>query len=196
MGRISTNFFDIVRNHQNFNQKNSVDWFLRNVRQLGTAMNVGPMRILGDNLANQSSAIAPGQMIMYTYDPKYKKTLPFYDTFPLVLPFAADETHFTGINFHYLYPRTRALLLNKLMEFVNDDRLTPNAKIQVSWNLLKNAGKFPEIQPAVKQYLFSHVKSRFLIVPPQDWMSAVFIPCERFHKASNQQVWGNSATRK
>ena len=27
-----------------------------------------------------------GRMNLFVYDPKYKRTLPFYDTFPLVLP--------------------------------------------------------------------------------------------------------------
>ena len=27
-----------------------------------------------------------GRLNMFFYDPKYKKTLPYYDTFPLVLP--------------------------------------------------------------------------------------------------------------
>ena len=31
-----------------------------------------------------------GRLNMFFYDPKYKKTLPYYDTFPLVLPIESN----------------------------------------------------------------------------------------------------------
>ena len=45
-----------------------------------------------------------GRLNMFFYDPKYKKTLPYYDTFPLVLPIERIPGGFAGINFHYLRP--------------------------------------------------------------------------------------------
>ena len=55
---------------------------------------------------------------MFFYDPKYKKTLPYYDTFPLVLPLERIPGGFAGINFHYLRPvKARFTLLERLQRF-------------------------------------------------------------------------------
>ena len=42
-----------------------------------------------------------GRLNMYFYDPKTKKKLPYYDTFPLVLPVDTFRGGFVGLNFHY-----------------------------------------------------------------------------------------------
>ena len=43
-----------------------------------------------------------GRMSMFIYDPKLKDKLPYYDTFPLVLPIETYSNGFLGINLHYL----------------------------------------------------------------------------------------------
>ena len=48
------------------------------------------------------------------YNPKHKATLPYYDLFPLVLPIQKLSDGFIGINFHYLYPKDRAILLDEV----------------------------------------------------------------------------------
>ena len=69
-------------------------------------------------------------MNLFVYDPKYKKTLPFYDTFPLVLPL---ETIKGGLclNFHYLPYPLRFRLLGRMQKFAT------NAKFDVSLNYLQ-----------------------------------------------------------
>ncbi len=187
----SNNIFDAIRNNPKFNQSASSEWFMRNVRQMSAGRGIGPMKVLGDNLMHQTSTVIPGRMYMFTYSPKFKEKLPFWDSFPLVIPFSTDGKHFTGLNLHYLYPKVRLGLLDKLMEFVDDDSLSPRTRMLLSWNLLSNVSKFPEVRGAVKMYLFGYVKSRFFDVPPVDWKSAVFLPVERFHGADNSSVWAN-----
>jgi len=46
--------------------------------------------------------LEPGNMYMYVYDPKYKDTMPYWDQFPLCLPFDEISGGFVGINLHYL----------------------------------------------------------------------------------------------
>ena len=58
--------------------------------------------------------------------------------------------------------------------------------------MLNNASKFPEIAPAIKQYLYGHVKSRMAEIPVPDMFIAVFLPVERFKKQSMEYVWNNS----
>jgi len=107
----------------------------------------------------------------------------------MILPFAADSTHFTALNLHYLDPRTRALLLQRLMSFVNDDNLNDKTKMAFSWNTLKTLSMDDSIKHCVKQYLFSHVKSNFIVIPPSEWEYVIWLPVERFKKASAETVW-------
>ena len=55
-----------------------------------------------------------GRLNLFFYDPKFKEKLPYYDTFPLVLPLETIRGGFLGINFHYLSPVVRFSLLNQL----------------------------------------------------------------------------------
>lgn len=181
--------FDQIRLNPRYDRNRSAAWFMDKVRSLGVAQSYGPMRMLGDNLQRQESSVRVGGMYCFTYDPKYKKELPYYDTFPLILPFNSDAEHFTGINLHYLAPRLRLVLLDKLAPFEATD---DDENIRISWQILSNASRFPEISPCVKKYLKKQVKSRFVRISALDWVSAIFLPVERFKKASNEEVWAAS----
>ena len=79
-------------------QQQSLQWLQRQVRNLGT---ITPNKLLstGSTFVN---TIVPGEMYFYLYDPKLKETLPYYDMFPLVLPFRRLDEGFVGVNLHYL----------------------------------------------------------------------------------------------
>jgi hypothetical protein len=130
-----------------------------------------------------------GRMYHFKYDPKTKDRMPFWDTFPLVIPVEPAEGGFYGINFHYLPLRERALLMDRLYEFANNDKMDRTTKIRVSYSLLKQSARLKLFQPAFKRYLFSQMRSRFLYIDPSDWMAALFIPSERFEGATKQKVW-------
>jgi hypothetical protein len=183
------NAFLQIRNDPNYTPQRSAAWFQRKVKEhVGSQMNV--LKHLGDNITRQQKRPELGTLCMYFYAPKYKDTLPFYDTFPLLLPFDFTGTHFTGINLHYLAPMVRYKLLERLSVFTTDKNYDENTKLKLSWQLLSSAAQFPEVQPAVKKYIFSgkHVKSNFMVIPPSDWKSALFLPTARFKKATEAQV--------
>lgn len=194
------NAFLKLRNDPNFSPQNSADWFNRKVKEhIGDKMNV--LQHLGDNIARQAKAPELGTLCMYFYDPKYKDKLPYYDTFPLLLPFDFDGKHFMGINLHYLYPMVRYKLLERLAQFTThpDDKggkkvYDERTRLALTWKLLSDASQFPEVKPAVKKYLYSgkHIKSNFMIIPPSDWKSAIFLPTARFKKASETEVHARS----
>lgn len=167
--------------------KKSWAWYENHVRNAAAGMSA--QKFLGDNQVNKVNRIVPGDMVHFFYDPKTKEKLPYYDTFPLLLPFSANETHFTGLNLHYIPPKIRAVLLSKLMNYVSDDNMSPTTKIKVSWEILKNASQFPEVENCVKQYLFSNVKSSYIKIPPKEWPYVIWLPLEKFKKASNETVW-------
>jgi len=167
--------------------KLSWNWYETNVRNAAAGMSA--QKFFGDNQAHQTKNIVPGDMVSFFYDPKGKDTLPYYDTFPMILPFNADKDSFTALNLHYLHPRVRAVLLEKLMVYATDDKLTPKTRLAFSWQTLKSASQFSEIGVCVKKYLFKQMKSSFIVIPPKEWKYVIWLPLCRFQGATNEHVW-------
>lgn len=140
------------------------------------------------NKDKQTQRMLPGAMYFFSYDPKHKETLPYYDKFPLILCFELTNNGMIGINFHYLPYIIRARLLDKLLLIANRYHNNYQQVLRFNWEFLKNVSKFPEVRPAVKQYLYSHVTTRFLKIDVQDWKTAIMLPNESFAKKSQAYV--------
>lgn len=137
-------------------------------------------------------SLEPGSMYMFMYDPKWKETLPFYDRFPLIFPFKVESDRFMGINLHYLPLPLRAKLMDSLYETKNNSRYDESTKLRISYDILKGAAKFKYFGPCIKQYLFKQMQSQFMYIYPSEWDTALFLPLERFEKASKTQVWAQT----
>jgi hypothetical protein len=123
-----------------------------------------------------------GRLNMFFYDPKYKKTLPYYDTFPLVLPLERIPGGFAGINFHYLRPGARFTLLERLQRYATRGRdITSQNSFDVSYDRVKNISL---VKGTIKKYLFAHVRSNFLRVDFDEAALAVYLPVAQFKKGS------------
>lgn len=173
--------------------KQSIDWFRNNIRK--TTKGVSTNRVFReekDSLVNSWTNVGPGRMYFVNYDPKWKKELPYYDTFPLIIPIERYNDGVLGLNLHYLPPVLRAKLLDALYDTVNNPRLEENVKMKISYQILNSAAKFKEFEPCIKRYLGKHFRSRFIKIEPSKWTPAVFLPLERFEKASNKKVWADS----
>lgn len=133
-----------------------------------------------------------GSMYMYYYDPKHKKTLPYYDRFPLVFPYRKVPGGFMGINLHYLPLIYRAKLMDALYDVTNNKNFDETTKLKMNYQVLSSAAKFKYFTPCVKHYLTEHLRSRFLYVYPSEWDIALFLPTERFQGATKQKVWADS----
>ena len=100
-----------------------------------------------------------GRLNMFFYDPKYKKTLPYYDTFPLVLPLEKYTDGFLGINLHYLPMNLRIRLLDRLVDYSNNTKFDESTRLAVDYSKLKNINL---IKPTLKRYLAGRVKHSFV----------------------------------
>jgi len=136
-----------------------------------------------------------GRMMMYYYDPKHKKTLPYYDTLPLVIPINLKKDGFIGMNLHYLPHRLRASLLDSLYMIYQDQHLDENKKLILSYRTLQSTAKVRFFQPTIKRYLLNNVRSRFYSVDPVEWDLTLMLPTERFVGASKHKVWIDSMNR-
>ncbi len=127
-----------------------------------------------------TKTILPGQMYMYSYDPKWKDTLPMYDRFPVIFPFRVQSDRFWAINLHYLPHHKRAVLMDSLYDITNNKRFDESTKLRLSYGVLNRAAKFRYFKECVKQYLFSHAQGSFIYVYPSEWDIALFLPLEKF----------------
>lgn len=133
-----------------------------------------------------------GKMMFYNYDPKHKKTLPYYDTFPLVYPLEIYSDGFLGINLHYLPPVYRARLMDALYDTLNNQRYDSRSKLNINYKILNAASKMKYFKPCIKRYLSSHIRTPLLEVDVKDWDWALFLPLANFKKASERKVWDDS----
>ena len=122
-----------------------------------------------------------GRLNMFFYDPKYKKTLPYYDTFPLVLPIDVIPGGFVGINFHYLSPGARFRLLENLQRFAVRREVSSRNRFDVSYDRVK---RLPLVKTTIKKYLYNNVRSSFLRVDFDEAAVAVYLPVAQFKKGS------------
>jgi hypothetical protein len=133
-----------------------------------------------------------GKMYFYFYDPKTKESLPYYDRFPLVIPIENYKDGFLGMNLHYIHPKQRIILLDKLSDTASNKNYDKNTKLRISYQFLSSASRAFEATPCIKRYLYGHVQSRFLEISAEEWDIAVMLPVESFVKASASKVWSDS----
>jgi hypothetical protein len=169
---------------------NSRNWF-RQQAQLLVRDGVKPKATFS-NAGKIVATIKPGNLYMFFYDPKHKETLPYYDKFPMVFPFAASPTGFTGLNMHYLSYRFRIILLDNLLKFKNTKGLDETTKLRYSWDVIKGISKHKLAEHCVKSYLYDHIVTNTKMISPVDWTSALMMPVESFAKATSSQVWKNT----
>ena len=136
-----------------------------------------------------------GKMYFYFYDPKTKDSMPYYDRFPLVIPIERYSDGFLGLNLHYIHPRQRIMLLDKLSETATNKRFDEKTKLRVNYDYLKNASTAFEAMPCIKRYLFTQIQSRFLEISADEWDIAALLPTSTFVGASTSKVYADSNKR-
>ena len=167
--------------------KESMRWFRTRVASIKT---VNRKELQAD--ARQRARPIFGDMYMMMYDPKHKRTLPYYDRFPLVIPIEPAKGGFLGLNLHYLPHSLRAAFLDQLYDRTTNEKYDNTTRFKITYQLLKGMSGKKYFKPCVKHYLTSHIRSRFAIVDSADWEIAIFLPTESFRKSSMDAVWKES----
>jgi len=139
--------------------------------------------------------LLPGTMVFFTYDPKTKAKLPFYDRFPLTVIIDVTSDGFTGLNLHYLPYVQRAKLMDALYTISNNKKFDETTRIRATYKTLQGAAKFASFKPCFKRYLNGHLRSKFLYVNPSEWDIALFLPVENFKKSGKSKVWTDSLSK-
>ena len=199
MAEVEESYLDKLKDAIRTNQvtaraKAAGNWFRSIVnRTKGKFSKETPQSILSRSDSLVAKSIL-GKMYFYSYNPKWKNELPWYDTFPLVFPIEKYSDGFLGLNFHYLAPKDRAILMDQLKGFANNKAYDETTKLRLTYNMLKGFSKVKRARPTVHRYLTSKVNSKFVLVNADEWEVALFLPVERFRKASKKKVWAHSGT--
>jgi len=162
----------------------STDWYKDKIREFGKP---GALDLIRDGKRKKSPFY--GRLNMFFYDPKFKKTLPYYDTFPLVLPLEPYSDGFLGINLHYLPMKLRLQLLDRLVDYSNNTKFDESTILDVDYSKLKNINL---IKPTLKRYLAGRVKTDFRRIDADEFMVAALLPVQRFKKGSASEVYSDS----
>ena len=168
--------------------KEASAWFQKKAKELGPVAK----RVLSDSRLEDGSDTKSGDMVMYIYDPKLKKTLPYYDTFPLTIVVGPAKDGFYGINLHYLPPNIRAIFLDRLGDVVSNKKFNKTTKFRITYNLLKATKNYKYFKPCFKHYLTKHVNSGIMKVNAAEWNIAIFLQTAKFKKAAPGKVWSDS----
>ena len=139
---------------------------------------------------NKPVALMPFKLYLFSYNAKFRDTLPYWDVYPLIMMWRPPKKgYFTGINFHYLNYRTRAVLFDSIRN-------------QTSTQAIYSVAKIKPFNFAIKQYLIKRTKGVFYCPNRDEWNKILFLPVAKFisgpgNKRINvQQVWKDSLKKK
>jgi hypothetical protein len=179
----TANPFETIR-QQVGDKERSAQWYQTQVSKLG-AINTNQLLRQG-KLVNR---IIPGFMYLFGYDPKLNETLPYYDSFPLVLPFRIIEGGFMGLNLHYMPYMLRMRMLQYMHQYASDPNMNEKTRLRFTWKIVEGSSRLKPLANCVKHYLTEQVRTRFLIIPYNDWIIASQLPIENFVGARKTEVW-------
>jgi hypothetical protein len=173
----------------------SQNWYVNNIKKIvgsptPAVMHRNEKRMIGDAMPTGAKFI--GNMFLYTYDPKHKLTLPYYDRYPLVIPIKTYADGFLGLNLHYLPITLRAEFFQMLLGVTTDKKFGDRTRFKLTYDFLNGASRLSAFRPCLHRYLTGHIRSKILKVPAEDWEIAIFLPVHNFEKATARTVWRHS----
>lgn len=183
------NNFAALRGYYKKYNKEALNWYRREISNLG---NINKLKLLGDNIRYQQSRPEIGKFCLYFYSPKHKDTLPYYDTFPLILTLPSERHELAGLNFHYLDPMNRLKLLQEIIS-IQGSNFSEARKLEATYETIKAATNL--FKPTYHAYLFKHIKSKVVVIPMESAIPAVFLPIAAWKKSSQTQVWKDSKNK-
>lgn len=166
--------------------KESIAWFrnkVQNMRGISrhNLMQEDPLVKKGAN-----SAKVVGSMYMFFYDAKHRDTLPYWDSFPLIITVGPAPKGFYGLNLHYLPIELRARFLDELIGQTNNKKYDETTRFAITYDYLNRAAKMKYFKPCFKHYLTSQVDGKLAYVPPPEWEIATFLPTAQWNGAKNK----------
>lgn len=168
----------------------ALSWYFAKVHQYYSFTSFGRERQLQASKRLQSYIPEPfeGRMMIFKYEPEDKRQV--YDMWPCVFTTKRLNDGFIGMNLHYYDLRRRVRLFSWLLLSLSGDIERTNTRLRINQERIKS---FPRIwdlaQPIIRRYKYNKIKSRFLLIPPIDWGTALMLPFEYFRNKDRASVY-------
>jgi hypothetical protein len=143
-------------------------------------MGVNRRGLMREDPVEQRAKYVAGSMFMFFYDPKHRATLPYYDSFPLIIAVGPAPGGFYGLNLHYLPIPLRAKFLDE------------STKFDLSYQYLKTTSSIKYFKPCYKHYLTKQVEGKLAYIPPPEWEIATFLPAAQWQKGGRSQAYSDA----
>lgn len=129
-----------------------------------------------------NDSVFVGGVFFFKYEAKTKDRLSMWDKYPLCVPLDRYTDGFLGLNMHYLGKGTRQGVINSVRSMRDDGRLSNTVRTKAkNWQFIMNSGANEALfKRCVKRYLFSHVRSEFVRIQPEEYAKAVQLPLEEW----------------
>jgi hypothetical protein len=143
-------------------------WYKAKLKTLSASVQTEPSRMNEQEkfdsigaLVNQDQNVNrrklfPGHLCFFEYKAE-TPDLPYYDKYPLLYVMKVSGGEFWGANLHYLEPKKRLIVVNKLEK-----------------------GQIDIPKVIIHKYLYKRCKSLFLDLAKEEWVSASALPVEDF----------------
>jgi len=141
-----------------------------------------PLELHPDN-----TPLVPGKIYTFTYDPKYKNKLSFYDVRPLNfilghLPSAeGNKPNAFGINLSFVPPRVRITILDEIQRVFGTLIISPNVesirkghqtmikKMPIEYDVAKILLRKSGFEFALRSYIYDRMHTKPRIIDYQNW---------------------------
>jgi hypothetical protein len=154
------------------------------------------------NAPNVRQVVRPtwGGMYTFRYVPKGKDSLPYYDSWPLVIPFKRiTGGKIYAFNLHYLPPKKRVKVLfglSNLMEEAKINNISSGSSDYFDLNTLNvrwfhtDRRLLKDLKKCTRTYLISHIRGKPIEFPTHTWPIVSFLPIARWRKVQSPKlVW-------
>jgi hypothetical protein len=154
-------------------EKHGLSWYKQTVNTIAAQFKKEPERLIKDerrdskdledyqdeNILRRRAVM--GHLYFFEYEARMKY-LPYYDKFPLVYVLRSTSDHIIGANLHYIEPKKRIPIINKLKD-----------------------GRIDIPKHCIHKYINDHVKSLFVDLASAEWETCILLPVEDFVTTKN-----------
>lgn len=165
-----------VSNKNNQMPKRPLTWFIEQ-RNILLQQNTSTTKLIASQKTTYN--IVPGFLYLFGYDAKFKDTLPYWDSFPLILPYRKYKDGFLALNLHYAPIDFRVGLLENL-QYIHRQTISEITKLRNARDLIESYSGSRYGRMCIHHYLNAHVKTHFKQINTDEWITAAMLPVQRF----------------
>ena len=123
----------------------------------------------------------PGKMYLFHYDAKHKDTLPIWDSYPLIFVIETYKDGFLGLNMHFVPPLVRQRIFVAFLKNAMLNRKDEIMRLRLDYKISLALAGTKVLQPTIKRYLFSQLRSPIKLVPSEYWEDILFLPFQKMN---------------